>query len=122
MSASCKKSSLLFLLIFFALTKLNATNYTCLAQDKTVIESVIKRYIDLHSPVSSREITIQLVGCQKSYAKVVITPHKPITDPAIAFLHKNNNQWKLIGFGTSFDESLLKQIPAGLKKIPIKNR
>ncbi|KTD44402.1 hypothetical protein [Legionella parisiensis] len=91
-----------------------AGGYLCTPNNVKEINRAIKSYI-VKTAVSSKDVTISAKKCVGNYAYVEVAPNKPITDTAMVYLHKEGKGWKVMNWGTSFDEAFLAKLPKELR-------
>lgn len=88
--------------------------HPCAPNKVKEINRAIKNYI-VKTDVSSKDVTIAAKKCVGNYAYAEVTPNKPITDTAMVYLHKEGKGWKVMNWGTSFDEAFLAKLPKELR-------
>jgi D-alanyl-D-alanine dipeptidase len=114
---SWQKTIFLSLLFLGSVGQAQTSNkYSCDKKDTKAIETAIKKYLNSHSAISAKDVTILSKKCVSPYASAIVHPIKPITDDAVIYLQNIRNHWGVIAMGTSFDEKFLANIPKALKK------
>jgi len=89
--------------------------YPCDKIDLKKIRIAILDYVIKNSIFSANEISLTSEQCVSSYASATVHPIKPVTDDSIIYLRLVNNQWTVVGMGTSFDDAFLAKIPKALR-------
>lgn len=88
----------------------------CDKANAKAIDAISKAYFEEHSNFSSKDVNISSQLCLNDNASAKL---KLISNPdtdAIVYLHKVNNQWQVVLFGSAFTENNLEQIPKALRE------
>jgi len=107
-------ASLVSLLLITAICPAHAST-KCSKGDAKALVATSMAYITQQSAVAPDNIKIVSLKCASSYGSAIAHPIKPVTDDAVIYLHKVNNQWEVMSMGTSFDEEFLAKIPKELQ-------
>jgi len=103
----------MFLLVSFG--TIQAQSVTCEKEDKQQLDVAIFNYLKTHTAVPANSVTLLSKQCVMPYAVAIVHPVKPITDDAVIYLQKVDDQWQVMDMGTSFDDDFLAKLPAQLR-------
>ena len=88
----------------------------CNDKDTNAIDKTIMVYVKKNTAISTDSVKIMAQNCVATYAAATVHPVDGATDDAKVYLHKIDKNWKVIAFGTDFDEKVLSALPEELKK------
>lgn len=94
----------------------HAQQYPCNSEDLKVIQAAIKAYMENDSLGASKGVTMDSERCLSSYASVFVHYNKPDMDDPIAYLHKTNDHWTVLGIATGFDGDFMAAIPEAIQQ------
>lgn len=106
-------STLVFLTIF--LSQAYATDTYCSEENSESINIVILQYVTKNTAVLPENVSVDSEKCAGSFGTAVVHSTKPVTDDALVFLKKTEDNWEVISIGTSFDKEFLATIPKVLR-------
>jgi len=78
------------------------------------MRAAIVAYIENDSKGASRGSSVLSERCLSSYASATVHYSRPDYDDQVAYLHKVNNKWTVMGLATGFDSDFLAPIPQAL--------
>lgn len=112
-----KAKIILFILMFCAVTQINAAATHCSNTEQKELENSLKKYLNdpKNNALPYNEVTLSSKKCVNGYAKVILHPKKPVTDDATVYLQKQNSSWKVLNLGTAFDPEFLAKLPEALR-------
>ena len=90
-------------------------DYACNNSDAAHIKEVIVRYVIKNTAIVADNVEVKSEKCIGYHASAMVHPIEPVTDDAKVFLRKDNHDWRVIAFGTDFDEKLLAKFPKELR-------
>src|SRR3990167_5518716 len=100
-----------FLLSLTSIGFAASPDYACSNSDVTHMKQAILRYVIKNTLIAADDVEVKSEKCIGYHATAVVHPIKSETDDAKAYLRKDNHDWRVIAFGTDFDEKLLAKFP-----------